>query len=755
MKRSLNIARKSIFFNFKQYIYFFVALLIVQMFYGIMTISSYNNEVVERDSATEVYNYDVMLTHLNQSQYYKVKNYRNIELTAAKYYKIVDGTTHEYSDGGNKYYDICIEFTKDDSEKYLNLFKDEYYNVEEATGALIEGADAENIFYFYESPRIQIDDNIALSNGGYYLISAILLGLSIFLMTALYNIRVNQYKFTYGVYMTYGADFKKLFSTAFWEMFMISCITFIPSVILTTVVVYLIYLPSGFAFTFNALVFLQVFIFSLIVVLFAVFFPMRIMAIRQPMSLIVTQDNSNLVSSPKHSINVFRKKFPTKYELYSAWRFRKHSASLLATAIIFCAFFIMGLYLADIYTTDLEYNRPDFKIDLEDSYIDYDQDMSDELYAMKGVEAVQIADNSVSASDIASHILVDDSSVKFMASDVVNYNGSDYKGGGAMQACGAVTYNATSEEQIKVFERFYTVKGDLESIKNEKTVIIGESISNISTFNYEVGDTIQVAIRDPKDNKTLDTNLTDEALLREQINKFDYTYETFTIGAILTDIPSGDMPVFFSEKDYKTVTGSEAKAYNLNIYIDQDLSAEEINALDNSLREWGREYGNVNVENTYQISRNNVSSDKHNNELYICISILLLVISPIMWFFSQGLYYMKRESEFNILQALGAKVKEIRQIYLQGGLIMAALSLIVSFILSFLGSYALFYVYNVIMPYFTGENVRYAFYMPWYALLTSVVVSVACGFLSAYLPFKSYYKNRFTLQNGGGGEYGD
>ena len=45
--------------------------------------------------------------------------------------------------------------------------------------------------------------------------------------------------------------------------------------------------------------------------------------------------------------------------------------------------------------------------------------------------------------------------------------------------------------------------------------------------------------------------------------------------------------------------------------------------------------------------------------------------------------------------------------------------------------------------------------MPWYALLISLVVSVFCGFFSAYFPYKSYYKNRFTLQNGGGGEYGD
>lgn len=750
LKRSFKIAYKSIFFNFKQYVFFFIALLIVQMFYGIMTISAYNNKVVETDSAVSEYNYDIMLSHLNESQYLKIKNYGGSEFSGDKYYKQLEGGTFEYTDDGDKYYDVRLVFTEENANACLAKFKTQYYNVKDATGALLVGADANNVFYYYESPRMQIDTNILASQAGYWTISGILLALSIFLMTALYNIRVNQYKFTYGVYMTYGADFKKLFGTAFWEMFMISCITFIPSVIISTVVVYLIYLPSGFPFAFNPLVFLQVFLFSLIVVLFAVFFPMRIMAIRQPMSLIVTQDNSNLVTSPKYSINVFKKKFPTMYELYSAWRFRKHSVSLLTTAIIFCAFFIMGLYLAEIYTTDLEYNRPDFKIDLEEAYADYNQEMSDELYAMEGIEAVQVADNSISAADLATHILVDKSDVKFLASAVVNYKGEDFEGDGAMRACNSVAFNATTEEQIKVLEAFYNYKGDLYSaVNNEKTVIIGESVSNIATFKYSVGDKIWVAIRD--DNKSIDGNLTGKTLLREQIEKFKFHYEEYTIGAILTDIPSGEMPIFFSEAEYKNVTGREAKAYNLNVYIDQSLESEALSALDNSIREWGRTYGNVDVENTYQISRNNVAYDKHNNELYICISILLLGISPIMWFFSQGLYYLKRESEFNILQALGAMVKEIRQIYVQGGLIMSALSLIVSFILSFLGSYALFYVYNVMMPYFTSENVRYSFYMPWYALLTSVVVSVACGFLSAYVPFRSYIKNRATLENGGAG----
>ncbi|MBE6709300.1 MAG: ABC transporter permease [Ruminococcaceae bacterium] len=748
LKRSLKIAYKSIFFNFKQYIYFFIALLIVQMFYGIMTISAYNNETVERDSAIQEYNYDIMLSQLSDAQKNHIVEYGGSSFTGDRYYEIVGEPVKSDADV-DPYYDVRIAFTGEDSSESLAKFKTQYYDKDNKSGSLLEVPGGNPDFFYYESPRIQIESNIIASNASYWAISGLLLALSIFLMTSLYNIRVNQYKFTYGVYMTYGADFKKLFGTAFWEMFMISCITFIPSVILSTVVVYLIYLPSGFAFAFNPLVFLQVFIFSLIVVLFAVFFPMRIMAIRQPMSLIVTQDNSNLVISPKYSINVFKKKFPTKYELYSAWRFRKYSVNLLATAIVFCAFFIMGLYLANIYTTDLEYNRPDFKIDLEESFMEYSDDMSEELYAIEGIDAVQVADNSMEASDLASHILVDKSDVKFLASGVVNYKGTGYKGDGDMRACSSVVYNATDAEQIKVLETFYNYEGDLNSIANEKTVIIGDSISNITTFKYEVGDKIWVAKK--TGGAGVDSNLTGAQLLRAQIEKFKYSYEEYTIGAILTDIPSGDMPIFFNETDYKSVTGKPAEAYKLNIYIDQTLEGEALAKVDEDIRAWGRDYGNVSVENTYQVSRNSVAYDKHNNELYICISILLLGISPIMWFFSQSLYYMKRESEFNILQAMGAMVKEIRQIYVQGGLIMAGLSLVVSFVLSFLGSYGLFYVYNVLMPYFSGENVRYAFYMPWYALLISIVVSVGCGFLSAYLPFKSYIKNRATLENGGAG----
>ena len=162
--------------------------------------------------------------------------------------------------------------------------------------------------------------------------------------------------------------------------------------------------------------------------------------------------------------------------------------------------------------------------------------------------------------------------------------------------------------------------------------------------------------------------------------------------------------------------------------------------------------GGMKVKDLNQLAEDNITEDEHYNELYIAISILILCISPIIWFFSQILYYFKREKEFNIIQSMGANGSDIRKSYLIGGLSMAVMSLIVSIILSFLASYLMFYAYNVIVPNFSGEYVRYTFYMPWYALVIAIVMSVGCGFFSAYLPYKSYFKNRYSLENGGGGK---
>lgn len=730
------------FFNFKQYISFFAALFIIQTFYGLIAVSNANNNIIEYQHVQNEYDYHMVLRDLNEDQYLYLVNNSAAVFKNDTIFKILRYDENRNYMTGQDRYDMYLFFVRD-----KDISCDRFYNKYlEPLKSL--GREGES-FVITETPLLRFEYNEQNNLATFIFTTLLLLAVSIFLLTALYNIRVNQYKFTYGVYMTFGADFKKLFGTAFWELFVISVVTLVPAVLVSTLAVYLIYLPSGFTFHFSLLAFLEVALFNLAVVLVSVWMPMRVMAIRQPMTLIVTEDNSNLVTSPMRSINLMKGKFPTYYEFCSIWRFRKYSVQLLTTAIVFCALFICGLYYADIDARKLEYPRPQFTVDLSKTGFAYDEEMSADLYAIPGITEVKTVDNNIEAMEIASHMITSKDNVRPFSNQVIYKSESNPITN--HRVTNEVLYTGLSEEQIRILEK-YEYEGDLRSIfANPSTVIIGDSISNVPTYRFEVGDTIQIAIKTGA-SELVDVNLSGRVLLKEQIESYSYEYRTFTVGAVLHDIPSGSMPIFFTPQDYKTVTGRNADTNRLEIYVDPTLTPEQAAEVDEKVRDWGRTLGEVGVYNTHQLSLDTIVADKHQTELYTCIAILILFISPLVWFFSQTLYYFKREKEFNILQSMGACVKDIRHIYLQGGFVMAALSLLVSVLLSYVGSYALFYAFNVLAPYFTHEIVRYPFYMPWYAILTAILMSVGCGFFSTYLPFRSYIKSRFTLENGGAGD---
>ncbi|MBE6541968.1 MAG: ABC transporter permease [Ruminococcaceae bacterium] len=719
--------------------------MIVQVLYGMMAVSADNNNNVEYKHVTEEYDYHVVLKDLNEDQARYLIQDEGTVFKSDIIFKVVRADQYKNNYNDENRYDVYLLLVGDNIDKSYERFTNVYQPDLAALGS--------SAFLKTTTPLLTFENNIRNNNFTFVLITIVLLFVSIFLLTSLYNIRINQYKFQYGVYLTFGADFKMLFSTAFWELLVIFVVTFIPSMLISTGIAFVMYSMTGYGFVFNGLAILKVFLFTLVVILASVWTPMKIMSVKDPMSLIVTEDNSNLVTSPMRSFNIFMEKFPVKYEFYSIWRFRKYNIQLLTTAIVFCALFIMGLYMADIYTTDLVYPRPQFSVDLSDSGFVYDDIMSEELYSLEGVKAVEINDNTAEAYETSSHVIVHKDSV-LPFKNLVVYNGTDFDvGEESWRASRDFIYTAMSEEQIRILES-YDYEGDLTSVLQPGYVIVGDAISNIPTYDFEIGDKIYISKKTGQ-IKPVDMNLTGRVLLKNQIEFFRFEYYEFTVGAIINNVPCDSTPIYLNLKDYKTITGKTPKANSFNIYVEDGISSERVKELYAEVREWGRDYGDVTITNSEITFLNEVAKDKHYNELYICISILILCISPLVWFFSQSLYYSKREKEFNILQSIGAIAKEIKQIYLQGGFCMAFMSLFVSIILSYAGSYALFFIYNVVMPYFTKEHVRYTFYMPWYAILISIVMSVGCGFLSTYLPFRSYYKHRYSLQNGGAGqEYG-
>ena len=729
--KTLKMSVKNVFANFGQYACFFAAIFIIQTFFATLTVILYNNDITEWDRVQDEYDYHMVLSGLNEDQMLLYKNGALVLSGNDDIYDTVRYVSHYNAYEATSSYDLYITF-KGTNQKALDASFDRFFTRHIPQ---IKAAAPENTFSWEKTPLINFNRNLLLNRVIYIVSIMVLIALSVFLLVILYNIRINHYKFIYGIYMSFGADFKKLFETAFWEMFCVAAITFIPATGVSVLIAYLILHLHGIAFTCPVWTLLLTIVYGLIVLLASVFFPMRIMAVRMPMTLIVAQDNSNLVSSPRRSLNIFGSKFPLNYEMYSTWRFRKYNLRLLVSAVIFTSLFICGLYVAEITRVTLANDSPQYTINLSATGVQYDVLMRDELYSLSDKITLVSKQNSADAIHLSGHIRVSSEYTVPFANLVVPENAE------GKRVTNEVQYRTIDEDIASELEK-YNYVGDLTSpLHDDNMIIVADAIGNTRRFDYKVGDKIEIATL-AKRTSAVDSNMTGMALLREQLANYEFVYREFTIGAIIYDIPTLKMPIYMSESAFETVTEKKVNYSSIEVYVDDSLTADDTIKLEAALRDWGMIYGGVSVKNTHALHMSIVNEDKQYDEIFTLVAVLLLTISPMIWFFSQMLYYFKRENEFTILQSIGALGTDIRRLYIFGGIFMGILSFIFCIGLGYTMSYLLFRFVNVTIPQWTLSYVRYKFYMPWYAIAISVIVSVLCGFLSSYLPYKSFMRRK-------------
>ncbi len=726
LKKTLRMSFKNVFANIGQYACFFAAIAIIQTIFATLTVILYNNDKTEWQRVTEEFPFHLALYSLTEDQALAIENG-------------LPGWTRTYSDiktverynayKARSYYDVYILFKGEDLDEinanYNGTFRSDHLPA-------IKSADPQNPVRYETTPLMEFSRNL-LVNRLIYIVSMLAAGvLSVFLLVVLYNIRINHYKFVYGIYMSFGADFKKLFETAFFEMFSIGLLTFLPATILSVLISWAIMAFHGISFSCPVWTLLLAGLYGLIVILVSVFFPMRLVSIKPPMSLIVAEDNSNIVSSPRRSFRIFGSRFPAQYEIYSTWRFRKYNLRLLVSAVIFTSLFLCGLYIAEITRITVAKRSPEYELDLED--VAYQDRMREELYEMEGI--VHIAKSAVrDAVDLRSHMRVRAEYMAPFGNLIIPDEAGEYRVAGDLQ------YRTIDEDTVTELSE-YRYEGDLSApLRDENAVVIADSIGNERRFDYKVGDKIEIAAF-VRYTAPIDEMLSGKALLREQLANAEFEYHEYTIGAIIYDIPTRLMPIYFSDAAFAAVTGAEAKFDLIKIYADPSLTPEQTRQLEDDLRGWSMLYGGFPVTNLHSLYLNRVNEDKQYDEIFTFVAIMLLAISPMIWFFSQMLYYYKREGEFTILQSVGALGSDIKRLYVFGGIFMGVMSFIFCLLLGYTLSFGLYKLVNVGVPRFSGLDVRFSFFLPWYAILLSVVMSVLCGFLSAFLPYRSFMRRK-------------
>ncbi|MCI6843101.1 MAG: hypothetical protein MR889_13360, partial [Clostridiales bacterium] len=402
MRDNLKIAIKSVRYNWRQYSSFFAALFLIQSFFGMLTVSSDLNSAITEDIIYDEYDYDIVMLDLTYSQTVFLQNDELRVFASDHIYDIVRIVDRYQPADNTTTYDVYLDFVHEDMKADFRMFKARY--IPYLTAANPNGTLKYNYSEIYKLSNYKISGIVS-----YVSFAAIMTVVSILLITSIYRIRVNHYKFQYGIYMSFGADYRQLCKTSFWEMMVVSLATFIPSQLFSTGVVWLIYRGEGFDFGYNFFALLKVFLINIIIVAVSVCFPMWRVSRDNVTNLIVTEDNSNLVTSPRRSFDFTKLTFPQKYELASMWRFRKYLAVMIVTAVGFSAVFVGGFYVADLYAYCRDYKTPQFTAELTTSSV-YDDTLTSDLAAIEGVEHVA-GYASADALSYRSHTLYPSSSL--------------------------------------------------------------------------------------------------------------------------------------------------------------------------------------------------------------------------------------------------------------------------------------------------------------------------------------------------------
>lgn len=712
------------------------------MFYGIITMASDNNNDIEFQMVQDEYNYHIVMKDLNIEQYSYMLEDKYTVFKRDYIHDIVDVVERDDPRSNQKIFDVYIKFVKNPDES-MKLFRLRYY--EEAASLNPDGLRVAT------SPLMSFDKNLLANTVTYIIFSVMLTAVSVFLLMMLYYIRINHYKFTYGIYMSFGADFKKLVETSFWEMMLIAFVTFIPSSLCSYLINFIIYKSNGLMFNFYVSSLFKIIIFSLLIAALSVIWPTWRLSRKTPMSVVIAEDNSNLVVSPRRSFNLFNVKFPNKYERFSLWRFRKYNVQLLFTSVIFSAIFMCALFYTNMYSEKLAYEKPQFVLTLKGDSLEttYNNAIRDELYSINGIIDIEKSLTSY-APDINSHIALDKKNAVPFSNMIISETEENVK------LTNFVRYSPADEETIEFLKK-YKYDGDLTKVlTDDKMIIVSDSYDNTKKFNFKPGDTLKIAkyvsrIRSAQDYATGNT------LLKQHLQYFTFDYIEYTICAVLKDNPTfGYMPLYMSPSEYMDFTETEILYKTANIYIDQSYDVNEVRRLEYDLRSWLDYYDNISVSNKHTLSTKNIEISKHNYESYLVIAYLILIMSPLMWFFTQILYYQKRENEFKVLQSFGAINSEIKKLHIYDGIFDSIAGTLICILMNFGGIYAIYKFVNVVLPKFGGADIRYSFYMPVIPFILGILIAALSGFLSAYIPYLMYNKKREkAISTGTGIEFGD
>lgn len=747
LKRNLARAYKSIRFNWKQYASFFAAIFLMQSFFWLIMLTQDAQAAQLRQNAEENYDYHVAVGGLNQDQAIQLQNGAFVVFLSDQLYEIVRVEEQPNAYGGVSYTVYC-RITAEPLAQKIGTFERKYLN------PLLANADSPALIRVDRSPLLTLEDDIAEQRTPYLAITAIFALVAILVLMLLYNIRINHFKFLYGIYMSFGADYKKLLYTAAWELITVSLLTLGPALVFAALVRLILCLALDGVFAISLWTIPIVFVLNLVIIFAAVALPMRFVSARRPVDLLAAEDNGNLVSSPRRSFRLFGQRFPDRYALCSIWRFRTYYLRLLCSSVIFAAISISVLYVGTMYTDNRDADLIPYTIEIESKkqYI-----AADFALAVAGIDGVDRVDCTYNLGGLPSHedhLLIPTNRVKLNAGRY--YVRNEVQGSsatatvmGGYRATNNAEYTLIDESTITALEQqaassggSITIEGDLRAaLTTPGTVVVSDSIYNTQRFTLKPGDKLQLALYRNYTRK-IDDNLTRELdVLRQQLRWYNFDYVELTVGAVVHGLPSErNIMLGMSYSDCESILGLTPAITRIDVVTAptlDDAALANIDAQMDTLLAYYDQYV-VTTDRVYEEA--DLERRMGIQPLLSIVAVMVLIFFPLVCFFSQFLFYFKRNKEFSILLAIGGINDEIHRLHRIDGVLVSAVNFVLTLGLSFLFNWLVYAAMNTWLPSYgiVETTVRYQYGISPLMLILCLAVSVACGFLSCEIPYHQF-----------------
>ncbi len=750
IKSNTKYAAKSVFGKFKEYLPFLAAFFVIQCVFFTLYITSATNSTNAKEEITGRFDSDVVISGMTYNQSIEIEKRLFIKsLSKNRTFENYRVEKADDTDGGDyRIYVVMREGAELDvfTKYYVTQTLGEVDNVKVETTPLYDFKLSSNSFS--DTPPL-------------LLVLAICL-ISVVAVIALYAIRINNQKFMYGIYITFGANLKKLISTAVFEMMLLAVLSFLPAAGLTYLFAYIAYSTFGIVPIISFSVFIKVLISVLIISIAGAYLPMKLVSKKTPLSLISADDNSNLCASPSRSTKLLKKSFPRGYEIMSIWRFRKYYVKLLLSSVVFTSVFICGFYISDMFVMNVSKPIEEFGI-INRSEANYDVQTDDLKFLydeISGYDNVKDIKWNVDkkASEINALVLMSSKNAKSatglinstVSADCISENMQtaydSYKSDGYTNVTNSFKYSAFNKMSLDYIAENFKVEGDVYSVLNDKnTVIVSEEIYNSPKFDFEVGDKIILTKHIQKlalfEGDYFDT----VGVLQHLVEQNEHIFYEYTVGAVIKNYgdSEGCFTIGLNENDYTEISGNTHVPRKLDILLLPETTVEEADEINDKLISlcyyMGSDYD---LFRSNQILSKSITRQENQHVFAILLSSLVVIMSPVVWFFSQSMFFNKRKKELFVLRAFGTKEEQISRLFTHSGGIMAIAGFVLATLMSIPASYIIYMTMNSWLPSlgFFNSSIRYEFYLSPIAVTLCAIISASSGFLAAWLPYRASLK---------------